>query len=151
VQIALIDVLMDAGASAEGSPNNALVNGNFAVAAHLVERGASLTLAAALCLERWDDVDRLAPDASAENRQFGYILAALNGRSEAVARMIRFGVELNASCPDLYSHATALHHAVSSGSMDTVQVLVEAGADLEAKDTAFHGTPLGWAEHYLSE
>jgi hypothetical protein len=28
---------------------------------------------------------------------------------------------------------------------------VEAGADLNAKDTAWNGTPLGWAEHYVRE
>jgi peptide-methionine (S)-S-oxide reductase len=46
----------------------------------------------------------------------------------------------------LYSHATALHHAVSSGSLDAVKVLVEAGAALDATDTVYAGTPLGWAE-----
>ncbi|MGH7565709.1 MAG: hypothetical protein ACREK2_02655, partial [Gemmatimonadota bacterium] len=51
VQIELIDALVDAGASPDGNPDNALVNGNFAAAAHLVERGAKLTLATALCLE----------------------------------------------------------------------------------------------------
>jgi len=41
VQIGLIDVLIDAGADPDGNPDNALVNSNFAAAAHLVERGAS--------------------------------------------------------------------------------------------------------------
>jgi hypothetical protein len=30
-------------------------------------------------------------------------------------------------------------------------VLVEAGAKLNTKDSAWGGTPLGWAEHYLHE
>jgi peptide-methionine (S)-S-oxide reductase len=47
----------------------------------------------------------------------------------------------------LYSHATALHHAVCSGSLDAVRVLVEAGAALDARDTIHAGTPLGWAEY----
>jgi hypothetical protein len=29
--------------------------------------------------------------------------------------------------------------------------LVEAGAELSTKDSAWNGTPLGWAEHYISE
>jgi len=29
-------------------------------------------------------------------------------------------------------------------------VLVEAGANLSTRDTAWNGTPLGWAEHYRS-
>jgi peptide-methionine (S)-S-oxide reductase len=52
---------------------------------------------------------------------------------------------------DLYAHGTPLHHAVCSGSLDAVRVLVEAGADLARPDLAWGGTPLGWAEHYLSE
>jgi hypothetical protein len=159
VQIDLIDVLVDAGASPEGNPDNALVNGNVAAAAHLVERGASMTLATALCLARWDDVERLGPTASARDRQFGLILAALKGRADALARVIDLGVDLNAPCADLYSHATALHHAVSSGSLDAVKVLVDAGAALDVTDTIYAGTPLGWAEygkhleiaHYLRE
>jgi peptide-methionine (S)-S-oxide reductase len=32
-----------------------------------------------------------------------------------------------------------------------VKALAAAGADLAAKDTAYDGTPLGWARHYESE
>ena len=40
---------------------------------------------------------------------------------------------------------------VRSGSLESVRVLVEAGADLAAKDSAWGGTPLGWAEYYIGE
>jgi hypothetical protein len=151
VQIELIDVLVDAGASADGISDNALVNGHFAAAAHLVERGAKLTLATALCLGRWDDVTRLAQTASAREKQMGLVLAALNGKAEALATLIGLGVDLNAPSKDLYSHATPLHHAVCSGSLDAVKVLVEAGAELGTKDKAENATPLGWAEYYQGE
>jgi hypothetical protein len=151
VQLALIDVLVDAGAVADGNPNNALVNGNFAAAEHLVKRGAKLTLATALCLGQWDDVDRLVTTASEPEKQFSFVLSALNGKADALRRMIRAGIDVNAPSADLYSHGTPLHHAVSSGSLDTVEALVEAGAELGSKDSAWGGTPLGWAEHYLSE
>ena len=151
VQIELIDVLIDAGASPDAIPNNALVNGHIAAAEHLVERGAPLTLAAALCLGRWKDVGRLGQAANAGEKQFALVLAALNGQPKPLAILIDLGVDVNAPCPDLYSHATPLHHAVCSGSLDAVKVLVEAGAALDTPDTAFHGTPLGWAEHYQSE
>jgi peptide-methionine (S)-S-oxide reductase len=147
VQIGLIDVLIDAGAALDRNPENALINSNFAAAEHLVSRGAPVSLATALCLARWDDVLRLGPTASAEDKQFGLILAALRGKAEALAKVIDLGVDLNAPCANLYSHATALHHAVYSGSLDAVKVLVEAGADLETKDTIYEGTPLGWAEY----
>ena len=151
VQIELIDVLVDAGAATDGNPNNALVNRNVAAAAHLVERGARLTLATALCLARWDDVDRLVATASDKQRRFAFVLSALNGKADALRRMIRAGVDLNAPSADLYSHGTPLHHAVCSGSLEAVKVLAEAGADLNIKDSAWGGTPLGWAEHYVSE
>ncbi len=151
VQIALIDVLVDAGASPDGNPDNALVNGHFDAAGHLVTRGAPLTLATALCLGRWDDVARLAPLTSPRDRQFGFVLAALNGRAGALRRMIALGIDVNRPSRDLYSHGTPLHHAVCSGSLDAVRVLVEAGAGLATRDSAWKGTPLGWAEHYIEE
>ena len=151
VQIALIDALVDAGAVTDGNPNNALVNGNVAAADHLLKRGAKPTLAAALCMGRWDDVDRLLTTANAEQKQFSLVLAALNGKADALRRLIRAGVDVNAPSAELYAHGTPLHHAVCSGSLEAVEVLVEAGASTGTQDTAWGGTPLGWAEHYLSE
>jgi Ankyrin repeats (3 copies) len=147
VQIELIDLLVDAGAAPDGAPENALVNGHLAAAERLVERGARLTLATALCLRRWDDVTRLAQTASARDRQIALVLAALNGKAEALARLIGLGVDLNAYSTDIYEHATALHHAVGSGSLEAVKVLVEAGAELGTRDKAHQSTPLGWAEY----
>lgn len=151
VQIELIDALVDAGASPHGNPDNALVNANFGAAEHLVERGATLSLSTALCLGRWDDVTRLAHESKPKEKQFGFVLAALNGKPEALRRMIDFGVDVNKPSENLYSHGTPLHHAVSSGSREAVEVLVDAGASLNAVDTAWNGTPLGWAEHYVDQ
>lgn len=150
VQIELIDVLVDAGASPEGRPDDALVNGHVAAAGHLLERGATLTLGTALLLGRWDDVTRLAEAASERERQSAFVLAALNGKAEALRRMIGLGIDVNSPSKDLYSHATPLHHAVCSGSLDAVRVLVEAGAGLRARDKAEKATPLGWAEYHLT-
>ena len=110
-----------------------------------------MTLATALCLGRWNDVARLAQTASARDKQVGLVLAALNGRAKALARLLALGVDLNAYSTDIYTHATALHHAVSSGSLEAVKILVEAGAELGTKDRAWDGTPLEWAEHYIHE
>jgi ankyrin repeat protein len=147
VQIALIDVLIAAGASLDGNPDNALVNGNVAAAAHLVERGAPLTLSTALGLERWDDVNRLAPEATQRQKQLALTLVALKGQVAAIRCVLDLGANVNTVSPDLYSHATPLHHAVSSGSVEAVAVLVGAGADLKARDSAYNGTPLDWAEY----
>jgi len=148
VQRDLIDVLMDAGATpAESIAQDALVNGSFAAAAHLVERGARLTLAAALCLERWDDAARLAPAASPAERETALVLAALHGRAKAAARALAFGADPGAYGAELYAHATPLHHAAASGSLETVELLVRAGADGGARDRAWNATPAEWAEH----
>jgi ankyrin repeat protein len=151
VQIALIDALVDAGAVPGRTPDDALVNHHFAAAAHLVARGGTLTLATALSLERWDDARRLIPVTSPRDRQFAFILTALNGRAEGLRLMLDAGVELNGVSQDLYSHAPALHHAVWSGSLDAVKVLVEAGADMDRRDSAEDSTPLGWAEYAARE
>jgi peptide-methionine (S)-S-oxide reductase len=151
VQVELIDALIDEGAAPSGEANNALVNGHFAAAVRLIERGGKLTLAVALCLGRWEDAERLAQTATAPQKQFALVLAALNGKAEAVARLLKFGVDVNAPCPDLHAHGTPLHHAVWSGSLEAVKVLVETGAELGTKDRAWQATPLGWAEYAQSE
>ena len=146
-QLELLDALIDAGASTEGGPVQAFICYNEAAARHLIARGARLTLPAALCLGLWDDVARLAPDATAEEKQVALGLAALNGKAEALSRLLPLGVDLDAFTSGFYSHATPLHHAVWSGSLAAVKVLVEAGAKLTTHDKAEDATPLGWAEY----
>ena len=108
-------------------------------------------IASAVCLGRWNDAQRLLATANESKKQFALVLAALNGKSDAVKWVLEAGADVNQPSADLYSHGTPLHHAVCSGSMATVQALVEAGAETGTRDTAWNGTPLGWAEHYLSE
>lgn len=146
-QIELLDVLMDAGASTEGGPVQAFICHNETAARHLVGRGARLTLPAALCLGMWDDVARLALHATVYEKQVALGLAALNGKAEALSRLLPLGVDLDAFTSGFYSHATPLHHAVWSGSLAAVKVLVEAGSKLTTRDTVEDATPLGWAEY----
>jgi peptide-methionine (S)-S-oxide reductase len=150
VQIALLDLLLDAGASPDGITDAALVNRNHAAARHLLARGARPTLATALCLGRWDDLAALPPPGP-EELQVALVLSALNGRVEGVRRALEMGAEVNSPSRKLYSHGTPLHHAVCSGSLETVRLLAEAGASLGTADAAWHATPLGWAEFYEDE
>jgi len=112
-----------------------------------VERGAKLSLSTALCQEQWDEADRIALTATDEQKQFSLLLAALHGKADAVARAISYGANARNRSAHLYSHATPLHHAAVSGSLKIVKLLVEAGADLTARDSIHHRIPLGWAEY----
>lgn len=47
--------------------------------------------------------------------------------------------------------ATALHYAALAGHCDVVCLLVENGADVNARDAKFGATPTGWAIEYLRE
>jgi peptide-methionine (S)-S-oxide reductase len=145
-QIRLIDALLDGGASPDHTLD-ALICHNLPAAERLLERGAALTLPVALCLERWDDVPRLMEAATAEEKQVALAHAAFNGRARAVSALIAEGVDLDSYCSGFYTHATPLHQAVWSRSLDTVKALVEAGARLDTKDTGEDSTPLGWAEY----
>jgi ankyrin repeat protein len=42
---------------------------------------------------------------------------------------------------------TPLHQAAWTGNVDTVRMLIEHGADVNARDTTYGGTPIGWASH----
>ena len=147
VQIGLLDVFINSGASTFKVSEDALVNGNFAAAEYLVQRGATLSLSTALCIGKWEEADVLAANANDDEKQLGLVLCSLNGKAEAVKRLIRYGVHVSEPSRDLYSHATPLHHATGSGSLETVKLLVEAGAKLDIRDTVHEGTPFDWAEY----
>lgn len=147
VDIVLLDVFIDAGAAVSSVANDALVNGNFRAAEHLINRGASLDLSTALCLGKWSEADQLAINATDKEKQMALVLASLKGRTEAVKKALAYGAAINLPSQDLYSHAGPLHHAVSSRSLETVKVLVEAGAQMNNRDKAYDGTPLGWARY----
>ncbi|HEV7504723.1 MAG TPA: ankyrin repeat domain-containing protein [Thermoanaerobaculia bacterium] len=146
VQRELIDVLMDAGAHPDGAMLPALAHREVAAAERLLERGAALTLTAAVCTDRTADILRLGPVAG--DRQTALAAAALYGQAQTLTLLIDLGVEVSAySPPGFHPHGTALHHAVDSGQFDAVKVLVEAGANLSLRDRIYDGTPLDWAIH----
>ncbi len=70
--------------------------------------------------------------------------AADHGHAEAVQLMLDLGFP-----PDARSEqddgATALHLAAAAGSVPTVRLLLDRGADIEARDTTWDSTPLEWA------
>jgi peptide-methionine (S)-S-oxide reductase len=148
VQVGLIDLFADAGANLDAALLPAVAHREREAVDRLLERGASVSLPVAAGMDRTADFERLLPASTAQERQAALVAAALNGRAQAVARLLAAGADPNAFAPEgLHPHATPLHHAVDSGSRDTVATLLSAGASREARDRRFGATPLDWAEH----
>ncbi|MFB9842104.1 ankyrin repeat domain-containing protein [Mucilaginibacter ginsenosidivorans] len=153
VQIGLMDILIDAGAK-PGGGMGAFAHGNVEAAKHLIDRGGKLTFAMAVCLEYVDDINHLCNKASPAEKLTALAAAAFYGKTNMVRLLLTMGADPNGypeSASGFHSHATPLHQAVCSGSLDTVQVLTEAGAGLGATDKIYSGTPLDWAIHMQTE
>ena len=153
VQIAMMDALIDAGAK-PGGGMGAFAHGNIEAAQHLIKRGGKLTLPAAVCLERMDDIARMAPDASANEKLTALTAAAFFGKVDMIKLLLDMGADPN-GYPEkgsgFHNHATPLHQAVYSGNLEAVKLLVEAGAKLYTPDKIYDGTPLGWAIHMQTD
>lgn len=74
------------------------------------------------------------------------MMAAVDfGHHDLVRWLIRQGADVNARTTAATRH-TALHSAAWNGDLEMAQLLVEAGADLDAVDDEHGGKPAGWAE-----
>jgi len=157
VQVGLVNILIDFGASVEGtgagawaSPlMTALAFGYGDAAEALVRRGARVDrLAAAAGLGRLDDARRLLVSATPEERHRAMALAAQLGHTEIVRLLLDAGEDPDRYNPEgNHGHSTPLHQAALAGHRGVVELLVKRGARLDIKDTLWEGTPLGWAEH----
>ena len=153
VQNEWIDLLIDNGAT-PGNGIGALAHGNTDAAKHLIEKGGKLTLATAIGLDMEVEVHRLSKHASKSDLETALMMAAFYGNAKWISYLIPLGVNVNAyldRSSGFHSHATALHQAVFSASLESVKILVSAGADLNAKDKVYEGTPLGWAIYMQTE
>jgi ankyrin repeat protein len=70
--------------------------------------------------------------------------AADHGHTEAVRLMLDLGFPPGARSEQDHE-ATVLHLAAAAGSPGTVRLLLERGADIEARDIAWNSTSLEWA------
>ena len=115
----------------------------------LVERGAPVdALPAVAGLGRVDDVSRMLPSASADDRHRALALAAQLGHVEVVRLLLDAGEDPNRyNPPGTHAHSVPLHQAIAAGRFEVVRLLVERGARLDIKDTVHQATPLGWARY----
>lgn len=92
-----------------------------------------------------DTLARLIESDPAIARLDSVMIAAVDFRHHALVEwLLKQGADVNArSTAD--SRHTALHSAAWNGDARMVQLLVEAGADVTARDDQYGATPLGWA------
>jgi len=75
--------------------------------------------------------------------------AVREGNREAVAEILKQHPESVAARDR--DGATALHYATERGDREIVALLLDAGADINARDGRFDATPTGWAIEYLRQ
>jgi ankyrin repeat protein len=157
LQLAILNLLLDHGATVErpggsGAVNTCLHNGRARAAEFLASRGARLDLEDAAGVGQLDVVQSffladgsLRPPATMQQLVNGFCWACQFGHSSTVRFLLRHGVRAEAAINA--QHQTGLHHAALGGNVDIVRTLLQHGADVNARETAFGGTPLGWALH----
>ena len=83
-----------------------------------------------------------AADPSLAKDPAPLLSAAELGNARAVRILLALGADPMAPGPDAIR---PLHRAVQSGSLEAVQRLVAAGADVDVRETRWRGTSLSWA------
>lgn len=154
VQIALLETLLESGASVDGAPGGwnpltaALANGRPEAAEFLASRGARLDIEGAAGVGRLDLVRSffnedggLKANATKAQMERGFLWACEYGRNSVVDFLLQKSVDLLAQGN---TGETGLHWAVVGGQLDTIKLLLERGAPLEARNV-YGGTALGQA------
>ena len=157
VQIPLMELLIERGATIDGPDgysgvNGSLRNGRGEAAEFFANRGARLDLEGAAGVGRLDVVQSffaeaggLQPPATEEQMKDGFAWACQFGRIEVVDFLLQRGMQVDAK---LRHHgATGLHWAAYGGHWRIVKLLLDRGAPIDVRDGRYDGTPLDWALH----
>jgi ankyrin repeat protein len=146
VQIAVMETLLEHGADVNGATAGpglvvpALRNGRRQAAEFLASRGARLDFEGAAGVGRLDLVMSLFNSATKAEREAGFLWACEYGRNNVVDFLMK-SVDLSAQAD---TGLTGLHWAVVGGQLETIKLLVERGAPLEARNV-YGGSVLGQA------
>jgi hypothetical protein len=161
VQIELLETLLAHGAQIEkpgltGNQSSAvrgcLANGQGRAAQFFAERGAEMDLEEAAGVGRLDVVKRffdergvLRPPATREQMESGFLYAAGYGHIDTVRFLLEKGVDPGVRNRD---GQTALHWSTYGPHLEVARLLLTQRPSLiDARETAFDGTPLDWALH----
>ena len=71
------------------------------------------------------------------------LYAAATARWDAIPRLLELGFGVEGR-----NGRTPLHHAAADGRMELVRLLLEAGADVNAKDPVYKAPPAVWAQFF---
>jgi ankyrin repeat protein/ketosteroid isomerase-like protein len=133
----------------------AALSGHMDVVSLLVDAGASWVhdqvdelLAAAMAgdrgtVERLIAADPTLRERALERRPDQLVRAAEQDSYRAVEVLIELGFDVNAR-----PRTAPLHEAAMRGNVAVIRLLLEHGADPGVRDTGYHATPAGWAEHH---
>jgi ankyrin repeat protein len=113
---------------------------------HMLKRGVAI---APQEYARVGDKDSLAALIAADPaiaKADAVMMGAVDfGHHDLTQWLLGQGANVNART-DAQSHHTALHSAAWNGDLRMATLLVEAGADVDARDDQYHNTPAGWAK-----
>lgn len=148
MQVELAGLLLDAGAvlSRDGVLG-ALGHAQSEVIGWMVDhRAQPLDALTAAGLGRTEGLALMLASGSDQDRQDALALATINQRAEAVRLALAARADPNRFMT-IHKHSTPLHQAALAGDLETMSLLIDAGARLDVVDTMWNGTPMGWAMH----
>lgn len=147
LQSELVGVLVRNGAD-PNCADSALAHGEREAVQVLLDNGAKVDLLIAAGMGMHDELSRLVATSDSETKQKALSCAANCLQPESCRLLIEAGANPNQFSPNgFHAHCTALHSAISQGSLETVRVLLAGGADPGIKDKMANSNALGWAIH----
>lgn len=136
--------------------DEAALRGETAMAQTLLDRGAKVRLPAAFLFQRTRDIERLLrrdPEILKPGNRWGtFIIRASEFASgEVIEQLIQKGASVHVrddpkTSVDSTSGYTALHAAAWRGNVSAAAVLMRHGANVQAREERYRGTPAGWAD-----
>jgi ankyrin repeat protein len=146
--------------------DQAALNGADEMTRLLIGAGATVTLPAAIVLDRQEDIERIVRDdpeimSTTDNRRWARLLVhASGGASRRVMQTLlrtvmrhRAGLSIvnmeddQETAVDGAAGYTPLHSAAFHGNNDAVAVLLKHGANPRTRDWKYCATPAGWAAY----